>query len=383
MAVDERQDERFEVVIAGGGQAGLEAMLGLAAIAGERVHVTLVEPRTEFRYRPMAVREPFTGYPVVGYPMAEIVRRAGAELLTDRFKWLDPRAQVMHTEAGARLHYDAMLLALGARSHPRFPNALTLDAARLEEQLAPLVASLEAGELRSVACVVPSLPIWSLPVYELALMTRTRAAELGHAVEVFLITPEDTPLAALGLNDGVQVWSLLSDTGVNVITSANCQIREPHTIEIYPLRRSLSFDQVIALPELYAPALAGVPTSAERGFITVDQYGAARGLRCVYAAGDVTDMPVKHGGLAAEQAAVAAEAIAALAGVEIEPGPLHPVLNVMLNGAGKPLLIRSQALGGRGIEVEVTDEAMWSAVGMLHSEYLGPCLAGIDAASAA
>jgi NADH dehydrogenase FAD-containing subunit len=214
-------------------------------------------------------------------------------------------------------------------------------------------------------------------------MTRTRAAELGHSVEVFLITPEDGPLAALGLSDGAPIASLLSEAGVSVITSANCQIREPHTIEIYPLRRSLSFDLVIALPELYAPAVPGVPTSAERGFITVDQYGAARGLRRVYAAGDVTDMPVKHGGLAAEQGAVAAEAIAALAGVQIEPRSPLPDLNVMLNGAAKPLMIRSQALGLRGIEVEVTDEAMWSAVGMLHSEFLGPCLAGIDAARAA
>jgi sulfide:quinone oxidoreductase len=382
MAVGDSQGDRFEVVIAGGGQAGLEAMLALAAIAGDQVHITLVEPRDEFRYRPMAVREPFAPYPLVSYPMAEIVRHAGGELVADRFKWLEPSEQLVHTDDGAHIHYDALLLALGARSHPRFPNALTLDASRLAEQLSAMVASLEADELRSVAYVVPSLPIWSLPAYELALMTKTRAAELGHSVEVYLVTPEDAPLAALGLSDGAQVGSLLTETGVNVITSANCQIREPHTIEIYPLRRSLGFDQVIALPELYAPATPGVPTSAERGFITVDQYGAARGLRNVYAAGDVTDMPVKHGGLAAEQAAVAAEAIAALSGVDIEPRPLHPVLNVMLNGAAKPLMIRAQALDLRGIEVEVTDEAMWSAVGMLHSEFLGPCLAAIDAAGA-
>ena len=101
------------------------------------------------------------------------------------------------------------------------------------------------------------------------------------------------------------------------------------------MRSSLNVDAVIALPELYAPAVPGVATSAERGFITVDQYGAVSGLSNVYAAGDITDTPVKHGGLSAEQAVVAAQAIAALAGAAIEPRPLRPALHVMLLGAAE------------------------------------------------
>src|SRR3954465_2442555 len=40
------------VVIAGGGVAGLELVLALKALAGDRVDVTLVSPDEEFAHRP-------------------------------------------------------------------------------------------------------------------------------------------------------------------------------------------------------------------------------------------------------------------------------------------------------------------------------------------
>ncbi len=370
----------FEVVIAGGGVAALEAALALHELGADRVAVTLVAPNAEFRYRPLVVREPFTSVRTAGYRVSEIAEHAGAQLLVDRFKWLDPVGRVMHTDHGRKLHYDAVLLALGAKMHPRFRDAITLDDSHLGEQLADFVDSIDHGVLRSVAFVVPSLPIWSLPAYELALMTAKRAAARGHEVSVLLITPEDSPLAALGVNASAEVGNLLAEAGITTITSANCQIREPGRIDLYPLRRSITVDQIIALPELYAPALPGVPTSAERGFVTVDQYERVHGLKRVYAAGDITDTPIKHGGLSAEQADVAAQAIAALAGAPVEWRPLRPALHVMLLGADKPLFIRSQMLGEHGVDLEMSNDPLWEPVEKLHSEYLGPVLAELDAA---
>ena len=50
---------RFSVLIAGGGVAGLEALLALRDLAGDRVDLRLLAPEAEFVYRPMAVGEPF------------------------------------------------------------------------------------------------------------------------------------------------------------------------------------------------------------------------------------------------------------------------------------------------------------------------------------
>jgi sulfide:quinone oxidoreductase len=379
MTADGDPSGDFEVVIAGGGVAALEAMLALRTLGGSRVAIKLLAPDTEYRYRPLAVREPFSSAHTTEYPLSDLAACADAELVADSFKWLDPDGRTVHTRHGRRLQYDAVLLALGARQHPRFRDALTLDDGRLGEQLASFVARIDEGSIGSVAFVVPSLPIWSLPAYELALMTANRAHTGGHRITVMLITPEDAPLAALGVNASAEVGRLLAQANVTTVTSANCQIREPGKIEIYPLRRSFEVDEIIALPELYAPAVPGVPTSAERGFITIDQYGAVRGLRRVYAAGDITDTPVKHGGLSAEQADVAAQAIAALAGAPVEPRPTRPALHVMLLGAARPLFIRSQMLGDHGVDLEISESPLWDPVGKLHAEYLGPCLDGLDA----
>lgn len=49
----------MHVVIAGGGVAGLEALLALSVLAKGLVDVELVSPTDEFVYRPLLVAEPF------------------------------------------------------------------------------------------------------------------------------------------------------------------------------------------------------------------------------------------------------------------------------------------------------------------------------------
>ena len=58
------------------------------------------------------------------------------------------------------------------------------------------------------------------------------------------------------------------------------------------------------------PAHSGLPHDDD-GFIPVDEHGHVVGCTDVFAAGDVTASPIKHGGLAAQQADAVAEAIAA------------------------------------------------------------------------
>jgi NADH dehydrogenase FAD-containing subunit len=103
----------FEVVICGGGIAGVEGLLRLRRLAGDRVQVTLVSPEGEFVYRPLAVRGPFGLEGARRYPLGRIVSDAGATWVRDRAARIDGDARTVQTEGGREVSYDALLLALG------------------------------------------------------------------------------------------------------------------------------------------------------------------------------------------------------------------------------------------------------------------------------
>src|SRR2546421_5271595 len=96
----------FKALIVGGGVAGLEAALALRQLAGERVAQTMLAPAAEFVYRPMRVREPFGYREARHYPLDEICRDIGIELVRDTFGSLDPAGRIVHTGAGGKLEYD-------------------------------------------------------------------------------------------------------------------------------------------------------------------------------------------------------------------------------------------------------------------------------------
>ena len=62
----------------------------------------------------------------------------------------------------------------------------------------------------------------------------------------------------------------------------------------------------------------------EEHFVRVDEFSRVPGVEDVYAAGDISTFPVKQGGLAAQQADVAATVIAAAAGADVTPTPFDP-----------------------------------------------------------
>ena len=74
------------------------------------------------------------------------------------------------------------------------------------------------------------------------------------------------------------------------------------------------------MPRLVGPPLAGLPQT-RHGFVPIDRHCRVTGLPGVYAAGDITTFPVKQGGIAAQQADVAAQAIALASGADVVPSP--------------------------------------------------------------
>ena len=127
--------------------------------------------------------------------------------------------------------------------------------------------------------------------------------------------------------------------------------------------------------------MRGIPLGDD-GFIRVDAHCRVPDVERIYAAGDATDFPIKHGGIGAQQAVVAAQSIAALAGASLTPERFNPVIHGMLLTADKPRYLTAHITGGHGFSSEITDTPSWSPPSKIATKYLSPYLEERDRESA-
>jgi sulfide:quinone oxidoreductase len=286
---------------------------------------------------------------------------------------------VLHTESGAEVPFDALLLAVGGRLTNPFEHVTVFDDAHADEAYRGLVQDVEGGYTRSLALLVPEGAAWLLPAYELALMTAERASSMGEeGVAIAVVTPEPAPLAALGAPVSEAVVGLLERARVRVYANASPAVPATGRVSVAPDGVELEAGRIVALPRIEGRPLRNVP-SVEGGFVPIDEYCRVPGMADhVFAAGDATDQPLKHGGLGAQQADVAATAIAAMAGVDVTPEPLRPVVRAVLHTGERPLYLTARFEGGRAVESEVSAEAGWPADEKVVAEELGPFLRSLE-----
>ena len=126
--------------------------------------------------------------------------------------------------------------------------------------------------------------------------------------------------------------------------------------------------------------MAGLPQT-RHGFIPIDRHCCVTGLPGVYAAGDITTFPVKQGGIAAQQAGVAAQAIAHASGADVIPQPFRPVLRGMLLTGSSPQFMRHD-LGHPDEPPVVSPDELWWPPAKIAGHYLGPLILSLDEAGA-
>ena len=368
------------VVVAGGGVAGLEALLALHALAGDRVALTLVSPTPDFVYRPLAVAEPFCLGRKRRTPLTEATRATGAAFVQAPLTSVDAAAKTLQLGDGEELAYDSLVIATGAAAEPAFGTVgvFNWDDSSDAEAIGGLLRDLEEGYSPRLAVVIPPGPGWPLPAYELAMLIAGDARGMGMEPEITLVTPEQAPLAIFGPRAVEVVTDELERAGVHLELGAYAEIDQgpPRGIVMRPSGRRLEVNRVLALPRLRGRTPDGIPADPD-GFITVDAHGRVKGVDGVWAAGDGIAFPVKFGGLAAEQADAAAADIAANAGAAVERKPFRPVLRGRLLTGSGPRYMRYDAAGGDG-EGEATTHTLWWPPGKINGRYLAPWLAALD-----
>ncbi len=364
----------LRVLVAGGGVAGLEALLALRALAGELVDLELLAPEPRFWYRPLAVVEPFEPGGAHNLELAAVANATAAGLTLDRLASVDADTKTARTGLGATIHYDELVIACGTLPRRTLKGALTFRGPADREAFGALLGELEQGLVRTVAFVVSGTAVWPLPIYELALLTATRLKQCDVDVDVVIVTPEPAPLAVFGVRVSEAVGAVLADRGISLHTGCYASRYDSDRLELVP-GPTLRTERVVALPHLEAPQILGIPQDND-GFIATDSSGRVHGLSQVYAAGDITQFPIKQGGIAAQQADALAELIAARAGAPVKPEPFTPVLRALLLTGGAPLYLRSEPTGGHGDTSAVSTEPLWWPPAKIAGRYLAPFLAG-------
>jgi sulfide:quinone oxidoreductase len=359
------------VLVAGGGVAALEAVLALRALCGMRVDVELIAPDPDLRYPPLEVVTPF-GLTPPRVDLTAALAALGARHRRETVAAVEPHARHVRTSGGATLPYEALLVAVGARTLPPPEGLLVFGGPDAAAQLDALLEEAAAGRVERILFAVPLGVAWPLPVYELALLTAHRLRLSGAATRLALATPERVPLEIFGGRASGHVRERLMEAGIAFHGGVHVTRVLRSEVEVAPTGKRIAADRAVTAPRLRGPAVPGLPHDAE-GFLPVDAHCAVRGADGVYAAGDATDQPIKQGGLATQQADAAAAAIAARSGAPVTAEPFRGVLRGMLLTAGAPQYLESDRAG----RVAPTGSAtpLWWPPTKVAGRYLAPFLA--------
>jgi sulfide:quinone oxidoreductase len=359
------------LLVLGSGVGAVEAVLALDALAGPHVDVTVLSPTCELRLAARLPERSLWAEDAPAYDVRRLGRLPHVSVVRDGVRSVDVDGHLVTGASGRRYPWDLLLVATGATVKPMLPDAVVLgrDPSSLVRSL---VAEAQRGLVDSIALVVAPGAAWTLPVYELALHV---APAVGGASGVEILTPEPAPLALFGAAASEAVASRLDAAGVELKPRSYCRLTGGELV----VRPGARIEPVDATVELPAPApvpIEGLPAHAG-GFLDVRDFGQVVGAPDVYAVGDAIAFPIKHGGLAAQQADAAAEHIALRAGADVVPSSFRPVLRGELVTPQGVLFLETSIHGGAG-EGRVSEEPLWAPATKVHGRYLSAWLANVN-----
>lgn len=326
------------VIIVGGGFGGLHAAQAIerALMGRRRVHVTVVTDQAHFLFTPLLpnVANGELTLRSITLPLRDHLD-GSTELIIDRVGSIDLAQRRLHTEGGATLPFDYLLLAPGAsigwseQQQPWRPHTLTCkdaaDAVQIREAVEGALTRAQtlSGEARQRALTFVfggGGPTGVELLAELrAGMEHTFAGlmtpELRRELRMILIEPRDTLLGELPPKLRHIAQRHLEDLGVEVRLGARVADRDAAAITLDDGDEILT-DQFFWCAGVRPSALC--QTSGflrdERGRVMVDDSLQAIGHEGIFVIGDAASTPTpmaQTAQVATQQAPVAAANIVA------------------------------------------------------------------------
>ena len=327
---------RANIVIAGGGFAGLESAFLLRTKLRDRARITLVSDRPDFLFKPNTIYIPFGGKlePLL-IPLSRPTGKRDIQLVSGSVAGVDADARSVDV-AGRSLDYDFLVLATGAEMAPGEIPGLQTHAetiwtpeqmASLGRKLAEAISSAREGQRQTIVFTVPPGNMCAGPLYEIVLMTGTylRRQKVRGSFQLVWATYERTFIQAFGPKLHEVVVPEFAKRGISSHTGWVLDHVTERTAH-YTNGETLAFDLLVAFPPYVAAVrYDGLPQD-ERGFLKTE-LGSRRvvGQERIFAPGDAGDFPVKQAFLAFLQGDATAEAIAAEVEAREAAQPFDPI----------------------------------------------------------
>ena len=356
-----------QVLILGGGFGGVAAGVELRKLLSPSDRITLVDRREQF-YFGFRKTWALLGETTVaaGQRPLKSLERLGITVRHGTVDAIDPEAKAALID-GARVEADALVVALGAQSHPDGIPGFREHGLNLYDGLGLAVAAERLRQFSGgrVAVVILGIPYPCPPApFELALLLVEYFDRKGIEAVVDVFTPQPMSLPVLGQTGCAVVESRLEASHVGFHPNHTPVSIDSDAVRFKTARAA--FDLMIGVPGHLCPSVARVSGLAGDGeWVKVDPRTLATSYSGVYALGDMVSIPLANGkrlpqaGVFAEaQAKVVAARIAAELAGQVSQATYDGTGFCFLEvGGGAAMLVQGNFLAAPEPEVRILEPA--------------------------
>lgn len=366
------------VLILGGGFAGVVAAESLAKRLGSDHQITMISRHQEFIFYPSLVKLAFGQVDVadISYNLREAMLDRRVKFIEAEIAYPDPDNNcviVPHGEVQGKVSYDYLLFALGRHlaleDIPGFydhsHHLLTVNAAlKFREAL----KSFHAGHAVFGSCQDSRLAV---PVFEAAFALDRMLKERGEReqVTITIVGPEKLSGQLGGEEVVPALQQALADHNVEFVAEFPVNKITEKTV-FAATGKKMDYDLLMLVPPFGGPGEAQYTGITDpNGYVRVDRHMRVTGAYRMYAAGDcVNFLGPKMGHMAVLQGMVAAANMAAeIEGQEPEARYNHELMLVIDEG-GKDSIYLQKPLWEEG-EASLKQGRFWGWAKHVHQKY--------------
>lgn len=294
------------IVVVGGGFAGVTCARKLSKLVSSEVTITLISDRTDFEYYAALYRVAAGGSPgEVAVPLVSALRGTNVRFVHDKIKAIDPAAKKLTGESGQRHAYDQLVLAVGSESsffgipgveERSFTLKSVAEALTLKDHLHQLFEMHRQADPAQKAILGRIVVVGGGATGvelggELLIYAKYIAAAHGwnpDDVTVEMVEALPRVMSMLPEAMSARILKRLQRLGINVRLNCAIEKQEGDTL-FFKGGEQLRTGTVVWTAGVKAHRLLStIPglTVDKRGRVEVDEYLAAKGMEGIYVLGD-------------------------------------------------------------------------------------------------